>query len=410
MLSEIFDNLVVLLKRIEAVYSVMTRTVYEASGDSHLESNPDCPKNNQIVVRIVSDTDFIKLRPSMNKCLSDIYDNRDSRYASLVESRAQEGSFDKISSADFVELAKTIENFTSKCEQICGRSSPNLKLVLQTQANKFATRFHDERRKKLNSLLDIEHWKSLDNVPIETQEIVDQIVNKECNFFSFERQNKNSSKGKSYVEAKSQRFVVVNSLTALLTMILEYCQCAHEIQALSPDLLTRLLDLLKQFNKRVAHLVLGAGACEVAGLKTITARNLIVSLSCLRLTLLFIPRIKKQFQQCLPEKQRSMVKHFDEISEQYTQHVNKIPEKLIAVVKDLMTKNISKWEAKPPVPSSHFMAISQHLKRLHENIKDALSVSDLTDLFFKIHLVFKEVLRQRLTALEIVNDNGPQHG
>ncbi|RWS26749.1 vacuolar protein sorting-associated protein 54-like protein [Leptotrombidium deliense] len=63
MLSEIFDNLVVLLKRIEAVYSVMTRTVYEASGDSHLESNPDCPKKNQIVVCIISDTDLIKLRP-----------------------------------------------------------------------------------------------------------------------------------------------------------------------------------------------------------------------------------------------------------------------------------------------------------------------------------------------------------
>ncbi|RWS07048.1 vacuolar protein sorting-associated protein 54-like protein [Dinothrombium tinctorium] len=406
MLSEVFSNLFLLLKRIEAVYSVMLKMVYDASGNPQQDS--EC-KTSSLVARIVSDTDFIKLRPTLNKCLADICDFAHSRCANLVEGRAKESSFDRISSSDFMELAKSVETFTYQCENLCGRRSPNLKLVLQTQANKFATRFHDERRKKLNSLLDIEQWKSIDNVPLEFQEVVTQIIDKESGFDNLQRTNK-GNKGNQYIEVRGEKFVVVNSVIALLNTVIEYCQCASEINALSPDLLTRLLDLLKQFNKRVAHLLLGAGACEVAGLKTITARNLIVSLSCLRLILHFVLPIKAHFEKYLPQRQRTMVKHFDDIIELYSQHIAKIPEKLIAVVKDLMMKNMSKWEAKPPVPSPQFVVISQHLKRLHENIKDAISLKDLTDLFVKIHEVFKELLRQRLTQLDIANDNGPQHG
>lgn len=60
-------------------------------------------------------------------------------------------------------------------EQICGRKSTSLLGALQSQANKFVNRFHEERRTKLSLLLDNERWKQAD-VPAEFQDLVDSIA------------------------------------------------------------------------------------------------------------------------------------------------------------------------------------------------------------------------------------------
>ena len=57
-------------------------------------------------------------------------------------------------------------------------------------------------------------------------------------------------------------------------MVVEYCQCVDDIPAAAPDILTRLIELLKMFNSRTCQLILGAGALQLVGLKTITTKNL----------------------------------------------------------------------------------------------------------------------------------------
>lgn len=69
-------------------------------------------------------------------------------------------------------------------------------------------------------------------------------------------------------------FPVVPSLLTLLRVIASYLHCAVELPSVGPDILNRLVEILKLFNSRTCQLLLGAGARQVAGLKSITATHL----------------------------------------------------------------------------------------------------------------------------------------
>lgn len=57
-------------------------------------------------------------------------------------------------------------------------------------------------------------------------------------------------------------------------MMAQYCQVLEQVPWLVSDLLIKLVELLKNFNSRTCQLILGAGALQLVGLKTISVRNL----------------------------------------------------------------------------------------------------------------------------------------
>lgn len=86
-------------------------------------------------------------------------------------------------------------------------------------------------------------------------------------------------------------FFSYRTVLLLIRIILEYCQCVDNIPSITTDMLTHLSDLLKYFNSRSCQLVLGAGALQVVGLKTITTKKLALSSRCLQLIVHYIPVI-----------------------------------------------------------------------------------------------------------------------
>ncbi|XP_054169072.1 vacuolar protein sorting-associated protein 54-like [Oppia nitens] len=414
--DKVFDNLLKCLRRINAVYRVMSNglsavTERSISENKALELATNGGETSIDTITILLENDGIELGSNLKESLCTICDYAHSRCANVVDSRAKDGGLDKLTANEFVRLIKSIEEFSDSCQQICGRKSPNLKLVLQTQANKFVTKFHEERKKRINSLLDIEQWKSVDFVSYEFQQLVNQLIDNNYNFYENNRSlYDNNQKLKSHVLVKDEKFVVVNVAIVFIKTLIEYCECAQQIKSLSPDLLTRLLDILKLFNSRTAQLVLGAGALQVAGLKTITARKLIISSRCLQLVIVFIPIIRRHFETLLSTKHQSMCNHFDEIIRLYNEHITKIPEKVVSVVREIADTQLSKWVAKAPVPSPPFQAISQHLMRLHDNIQDSLPTNELTQLFQQIHNTVKDVLKHHLERLNIQKNGGLKHG
>lgn len=50
------------------------------------------------------------------------------------------------------------------------------------------------------------------------------------------------------------------------------------------------------------------------------------------------------------------------------------------------------------------------LKKLYEAVSNILTPNDVHDLYRKINMNFKEVLRERIVTMNIVNNGGPQHG
>lgn len=336
--------------------------------------------------------------------------------------------------------------------------------------------FHDERRKRIESMLDIEQWKIVEDIPPEFQRLITMIVDENISIietFSSDQMNQfnpnqsnsykqhsrassdvanlaledadSSSKNlpeqangyskqlssrsiasnlsnlehlsdrkqqhktrerMSYVRAGGSTYVIVNSVINLTRSIIDYCKYAHEIRSLSAEILERLFNILQLYNSKTYQLVYSAGAIQVAGLKTITTRSLVVSQRSLKLITLLIPALKRHFSQLLPDYNR--LRRLDEIKLSYEDHAAKISERVNSIVRDVINLQLQEWEAKPPVPSPQFTAVAQHLTRLHNNIQDALPPDELKLLFEKISQTFKDVLIMHLRRLNITNDAGPQ--
>uniref|UniRef100_A0A3Q2D519 Vacuolar protein sorting-associated protein 54 n=1 Tax=Cyprinodon variegatus TaxID=28743 RepID=A0A3Q2D519_CYPVA len=266
------------------------------------------------------------------------------RCVKVLTARAKDGSLERLSSAEFVSLSRAVERFVRDTEELCGRRSVSLRGALQSQANRFVNRFHEERKTKLSLLLDNERWKQAE-VPAEFQDLVNSIADGRISLPERKMSGQEEKKPAEFLLVNGQKYAVVGTVLLLIRIFLEYCQCVTDIPSITTDMLTRLSDLLKHFNSRSCQLVLGAGALQVVGLKTITTKNLALASRCLQLVVHYIPIIRAHFETKLQPKQFSVLRHFDHITKDYNDHIAEISAKLVAIMDSLFEKFLSKVTA-----------------------------------------------------------------
>lgn len=357
----------------------------------------------------LTDLELRKLASNIQELLCNASDVCHDRAVKFLMSRAKDGFLEKLNSTEFIALSRLMEAFIVDTERICGRKSTSLLGALQSQANKFVTRFHEERRTKLSLLLDNERWKQAD-VPAEFQDLVDSIADGKIALPDKKPAATEERKPADVLLVEGHQYAVVGTVLLLIRIILEYCQCVDNIPSVTTDMLTRLTDLLKYFNSRSCQLVLGAGALQVVGLKTITTKNLALSSRCLQLIVHYIPVIRAHFEARLPPKQWSLLRHFDHITKDYHDHIDEISSKLVAIMDSLFDKLLSKYEVKAPVPSPCFRNICKQMTKMHEAIFDLLPEEQTQMLFLRINASYKFHLKKQLSHLNVINDGGPQNG
>ncbi|XP_034043639.1 vacuolar protein sorting-associated protein 54 [Thalassophryne amazonica] len=346
---------------------------------------------------------------SIQELLHTASDISHDRCVKVLTARAKDGSLERLSSAEFVCLSQAVEAFVRDTEKLCGRRSISLRGALQSQANRFVQRFHEERKTKLSLLLDNERWKQAD-VPAEFQDLVNSIADGRITLPERKTSGPDSRKPAEFLLVSGQKYAVVGTVLLLIRIFLEYCQCVNDIPSIATDMLTRLSDLLKHFNSRSCQLVLGAGALQVVGLKTITTKNLALASRCLQLVVHYIPVIKAHFMTKLQPKQFSVLRHFDHIIKDYNDHITEILAKLVAIMDGLFEKVLAKYEVKAPMPSACFRNICKQMTKMHEAINELLPQEQTQTLFLRINAGFKLHLKRQLSRLGVINDGGPQHG
>ncbi|XP_061130182.1 vacuolar protein sorting-associated protein 54 isoform X2 [Syngnathus typhle] len=378
-----------------------------------------------------SDLELNRVLNSIQELLHAASDISHDRCVKILTARAKDGSLERISSAEFVDLSVAVESFAKDTEELCGRRSVSLRGALQSQADRFVHRFHEERKNKLSLLLDNERWKQAE-VPAEFQELVDSMadgtialaVRKAAGTCTLERDRSKVSfvtpfhhmagpderKPGDFLLVKGHKYAVVGTVLLLIRIFLEYCQCVNDIPAIATDMLMRLADLLKHFNSRSCQLVLGAGALQVVGLKTITTKNLALASRCLQLVVFYIPVIRQHFESKLQPKHLNVLRHFDHIIKDYNDHVSEIWAKLVAIMDSVFEKVLTKYEVKAPMPSACFRNVCKQMVKMHEAINDLLPAEQTQMLFVRINSSLKMNLKRQLTRLGVVNDGGPQHG
>ncbi|XP_068451798.1 vacuolar protein sorting-associated protein 54 [Clinocottus analis] len=356
-----------------------------------------------------TDLELNRVINNLQELLHTASDVSHDRCVKVLTARAKDGSLERLSSAEFVCLSRAVEGFVGDTEELCGRRSGSLRGALQSQANRFVHRFHDERKTKLSLLLDNERWKQAE-VPAEFQDLVNSIADGRITLPERKIPGPEDKKPAEFLLVNGQKYAVVGTVLLLIRIFLEYCQCVNDIPSIATDMLTRLSDLLKHFNSRSCQLVLGAGALQVVGLKTITTKNLALASRCLQLVVHYIPVIRAHFETKLQPKQFSVLRHFDHITKDYNDHVAEISAKLVAIMDSLFEKVLSKYEVKAPMPSVCFRNVCKQMAKMHEAISELLPEEQTQMLFLKINASLKMHLKRQLARLGVVNDGGPQHG
>ncbi|XP_034219921.1 vacuolar protein sorting-associated protein 54, chloroplastic isoform X2 [Prunus dulcis] len=91
---------------------------------------------------------------------------------------------------------------------------------------------------------------------------------------------------------KGVGFHMVNCGLILMKMLSEYIDMNNFFPALSSEVVHRIVEILKFFNTRTCQLVLGAGAMQVSGLKSITSKHLALASQVISFTYAIIPGLQ----------------------------------------------------------------------------------------------------------------------
>ncbi|XP_057333954.1 vacuolar protein sorting-associated protein 54 [Microplitis mediator] len=465
LLSSTIQSLTSLLFRIKAVHEVMRETA-SLSSDNVDRNNID---------KLLTTDEYLRVKNKLNDMLSTICDYCHERLASQLlspsvsvndreriiadgskESAVINNTSNKLNVsndkeviqtaikddnswlsdrganvAQVCQLASIIDEFTDTCELICGKQSTALRSAFKVHASKFVQRFHNERKQKLSQLLDSEMWKQAD-VPVDFQLLIDRVFEfkkfpkelssiKNSSFNYFNERTSGLGDVKNFLTIDNEQFAVVSTVIMLVQMINEYCCIATELQVLSGSIGRYLAELLRHYNSRCCQLVLGAGAMQAAGLKTITSTILVLASRSLKLLLWCMPFVKSHFQELANSTRGPTglggsvggtggVALLDSVERDVRAHIREIEGKILTIVDNLVGGQISIWDARPPVPSQSFRNISRHLVKLHEAVSGILPASDVQSLYRTVNNSFKEKLREQLFKMNIVNNGGPQHG
>ncbi|CAG9785569.1 unnamed protein product [Diatraea saccharalis] len=351
-----------------------------------------------------SQEELVSIEEKLRKLIVSLSDYCNERCANLIVTKTEKDNvFSDLSQLS--KLSNLIDYFSNECEKITGHYSNAMKLALRSFAMKYIQILHTERRSQLVVSLNSERWKTAD-VPYQLQSIVNKICeNGEIPPTIIYETGKPDG---TYLVINNENFAVVGTVQLLIKILLEYCDATKQSPVIVQYLIHCMLELIRLFNSRCCQLVLGAGAIQSAGLKTISTSNLALVSRSLQVILWILPLIKTLLEK-LHSKELSLV-GFSNMESDIVSHKNEIENKICTIVSNMLCSQLSGWDAKPPVPSQTFRNISKHLVKLHEALIDILPIEQIQIIYKRVHDNFKDKLREQLAKMNIVANGSPQHG
>ncbi|KAJ0018047.1 hypothetical protein Pint_11387 [Pistacia integerrima] len=128
---------------------------------------------------------------------------------------------------------------------------------------------------------------------------------------------------------------MVNCGLILVKMLSEYIDMNNYLPALSSEVVHRVVEILKFFNTRTCQLVLGAGAMQVSGLKSITSKHLALASQVISFTYAIIPAIRQILFLKVPETRKALLlSEIDRVAQDYKVHRDEIHTKLVQIMRE----------------------------------------------------------------------------
>uniref|UniRef100_A0A803PTV8 Vacuolar protein sorting-associated protein 54 C-terminal domain-containing protein n=1 Tax=Cannabis sativa TaxID=3483 RepID=A0A803PTV8_CANSA len=366
------------------------------------------------------------------------------RWAKLLGVRAV--LHPKLRLQEFLSIYSMTQDFITATEKIGGRLGYSIRGTLQSQAKAFVDFQHESRMTKIKAVLDQETWVEVD-VPDEFQAIVtslsfsealisedtDDAQEKSAPVSETVEKNKvdvmNSStennhtntkeRGKSTSQTllyKDVGYHMVNCGLILLKMLSEYVDMNNSLSTLSSEIVHRIVEILKFFNTRTCQLVLGAGAMQVSGLKSITSKHLALASQVISFIYAIIPDIRQILFMKVPDTRKAMLlMEIDRVAQDYKVHRDEIHTKLVQIMRERLLVHlrglpqiVESWnrpEDADPQPSQFARSLTKEVGFLQRVLSRTLHVVDVQAIFRQVVIIFHSQISDAFLRMEI---NTPQ--
>ncbi|KAL3986141.1 Vps54-like family protein [Acanthocheilonema viteae] len=334
------------------------------------------------------------------------------RSSRLIAARSKDGFLERLSLSEFDSVMRAVKEFVCNCQTLIGSekkfSSP-LRLCVLQQGSSFIKKFHEDRKTKLSNILDTETWRAGD-VPEHFQRLADLCLRTNCLSDIGSLEIENSDEFKPNLLVDGEPYVAVGTAFILLQIMAQYCDALVVLPEYASELLMCLVELLKNYNSRSCQLILGAGALQLIGLKSISVRHLALSSRSLQLILRFVPFIRTTFQEKLPADKQPLLRHIDQLVRDYNDHVQEIVNKLITVIDHHLIVQLQAWNVKGSIPSPAFQQMCRQLGKFYNGLTGIMPEIMIEGLFLRVHKNFKDNLKAHLTVMNITPHDSLTYG
>ncbi|XP_068645902.1 vacuolar protein sorting-associated protein 54, chloroplastic isoform X2 [Aristolochia californica] len=376
------------------------------------------------------------------------------RWAKLLGVRAL--LHPKLRLQEFVSIYNLTQDFQATTEKIGGRSGFSIRGTLQSQSKAFLEFQHETRMTKIKAVLDQETWVSVE-VPDEFQGIVEWLTAEAStngrfadahttaalsndigwaptnndvsadNSIGQPKQVKPSSvkkDGNNIIEpgkstsltlmCRGVCYHMVNCGLILLKMLAEYIDISKCLPLLSPEVVNRVIEILKLFNTRTCQLVLGAGAMQVSGLKSITSKHLALASQVISFTYAIIPDIRRILLLQIPESKAQMQSDIiDKVAQDYKVHRDEIHTKLVQIMRERVLVHLrglpqiveswSRTEENEQQPSQFARSLTKEVGYLQRVLSRTLHEMDVQSIFRQVVEILHAQLSEAFSSIDISN-------
>ncbi|KAA0052432.1 vacuolar protein sorting-associated protein 54 [Cucumis melo var. makuwa] len=254
-----------------------------------------------------------------------------------------------------------------------------------------------------------EHVKLTPADTIEKSKADVTIPSTQLNNTNVKERGKSSSQTLLY---KGVGYHMVNCGLILLKMLSEYIDMNNSLPALSSEVVHRVVEILKFFNTRTCQLVLGAGAMQVSGLKSITSKHLALASQVISFTFAIIPEIRRILFLKVPEARKTLLlSEIDRVAQDFKVHRDEIHTKLVQIMRERLLVHlrglpqiVESWnrlEDSDPQPSQFARSLTKEVGYLQRVLSRTLHEADVQAIFRQVVKIFHLQISEAFSRLDI---------
>lgn len=211
---------------------------------------------------------------------------------------------------------------------------------------------------------------------------------------------------------KGVGYHMVNCGLILLKMLSEYIDMNNLLPTLSSEVVHRVVEILKFFNTRTCQLVLGAGAMQVSGLKSITSKHLALASQVISFVHAIIPDIRQILFLKVPETRKILLlSEIDRVAQDYKVHRDEIHSKLVQIMRERLLVHlrglpqiVESWnrpEDADPQPSQFARSLTKEVGYLQRVLSRTLNEEDVQAIFRQVVVIFHSQISDAFSRFDI---------